>query len=112
VLLISNLRTDPRVADNTRQAILCPADSVEYLMQQTVEDLVWYRVRVLQLAADRNAQRAPAGTEGWASSKVVSAPSGPVAAATPSLTDKEIGRQGDFPLLPVSSSPRLPCSSR
>jgi hypothetical protein len=83
VLLVSNLRTDPRVADNTRQAILCPDDSVEYLMQQTIEDLVWYRVRVLQPAADCNASRAPAGTEGWASSKVVSAPSGPVAAFAP-----------------------------
>jgi hypothetical protein len=83
VLLVSNLRTDPRVADNTRQAILCPNDSVEYLMQQTVEDLVWYRVRVLQVAADCNPGRAPAGTEGWASSNVVSAPSSPVAAAAP-----------------------------
>ena len=83
VLLVSNLRTDPHVADNTRQAILCPNDSVEYLMQQTVEDLVWYRVRVVQPAADCNAQRAPVGTEGWASSHVVSAPSGPVAAAAP-----------------------------
>ena len=83
VLLVSNLRTDPRVADDTRQAILCPADSIEYLMQQTVEDLVWYRVRVIQAVADCNAQHAPAGTEGWASSKVVSEPSGPVAAATP-----------------------------
>jgi hypothetical protein len=82
VLLVSNLRTDPRVADNTRQAILCPDDSVEYLMQETVEDLVWYRVRVLQPAADCHARRAPIGTEGWASSNVVSAPSGPVAAAT------------------------------
>jgi hypothetical protein len=83
VLLVSNLRTDPRVANDTRQAILCPDDSVEYLMQQTIEDLVWYRVRVLQPAADCNAQRAPAGAEGWASSKVVSPPSGPVAVAAP-----------------------------
>jgi len=83
VLLISYLRTDPRVADDTRQAILCPDDSVEYVMQQTVEDLVWYRVRVAQLAADCNARRAPIGTEGWASSNVVSAPSGAVAVATP-----------------------------
>jgi hypothetical protein len=81
VLVISYLRTNPRVADNTRQAILCPDDSVEYIMQQTVEDLVWYRVRVAQPAADCNARRAPAGTEGWASSNVLSAPSGPVAAA-------------------------------
>ncbi|MEO7910657.1 MAG: hypothetical protein ABIV47_13505 [Roseiflexaceae bacterium] len=83
VLLISYLRTDPRVADDTRQAILCPDDTVEYLKQQTVEDLVWYHVRVAQLAADCNARRAPLGTEGWASSNVVSAPSGMVAAAAP-----------------------------
>ena len=83
VLLVSYLRTDPRVADNTRQAILCPDDSVEYIMQQTVEDLVWYRVRVVQPAADCNARRASAGAEGWASSNVLSAPSGPVASATP-----------------------------
>jgi hypothetical protein len=83
VLLVSNLRTDPRVADNTRQAILCPDDSVEYLRQETVEDLVWYRVRVVKPAADCHVRRAPAGTEGWASSNVVSAPSGPVAAAAP-----------------------------
>ena len=83
VLLISYLRTDPRVADDTRQAILCPDDSVQYIQQQTVEDLVWYRVRVAQLATDCNARRAPVGTEGWASSNVVSAPSGPVATAAP-----------------------------
>jgi hypothetical protein len=83
VLLVSYLRTDPRVADDTRQAILCPDDSIEYMMQQTVEDLVWYRVRVAQPAADCNARRATVGTEGWASSNVVSAPSGPVAAAAP-----------------------------
>ncbi len=83
VLLTSHLRTDPRVADDTRQAILCPDDSIEYIAQQTVEDLVWYRVRVAQLAANCNALRASAGTEGWASSHVVSAPSGPVAAAAP-----------------------------
>jgi hypothetical protein len=81
VVLTSNLRTDPRVADDTRQAILCPSDLVEYTAQRTVEDIVWYRVRVIQLAADCNARRAPVGTEGWASSNVVSAPSGPVAAA-------------------------------
>ena len=81
VLLISYLRTDPSVTDNTRQAILCPEDSVEYIMQQTVEDLVWYRVRVVKPTADCNARRASAGTEGWASSNVLSAPSGPVAAA-------------------------------
>jgi hypothetical protein len=81
--LVSYLRTDPRVADDTRQAILCPDDSVEYTLQQTVEDLVWYRVRVVQPAANCNARRAPAGAEGWASSNVVSAPSGPVLAAAP-----------------------------
>jgi hypothetical protein len=79
VLLLSYLRTAPQVADNTRQAILCPNDSVEYLMQQTVEDLVWYRVRVVQPAADCNPGRAPAGAEGWASSNVLSAPSEAVA---------------------------------
>lgn len=83
VLLVSYLRTDPRVADNTRQAILCPDDAVEYIMQQTVEDLVWYRVRVVLLATDCNARRASAGAEGWASSNVLSAPSAPMAAATP-----------------------------
>jgi hypothetical protein len=46
VLLTRYLRSDPRVADDTRQAILCPSDLVEYLQQQTVEDLVWYRVRI------------------------------------------------------------------
>jgi hypothetical protein len=82
-MMVSYLRTDPRVADDTRQAILCPDDSVEYLLQQTVEDLLWYRVRVVQPAADCHTRRAPAGTEGWASSNVVSAPSGSVAAAAP-----------------------------
>jgi hypothetical protein len=81
VLLTSYLRTDPRVADETRQAILCPDDSVEYTARRTVEDLVWYHVRVRQLAADCNPRRAPAGAEGWASSKVVSPPSRPVEVA-------------------------------
>jgi hypothetical protein len=81
VLLTSYLRSDPRVADDTRQAILCPNDTVEYAAQRTVDELVWYRVRVSQLAADCSSRRAPAGAEGWASSNVVSPPSGPVAVA-------------------------------
>ena len=83
VLLTSYLRTDPRVADDTRQAILCPSDSIEYTAQRTVEDLVWYRVRLVQPAADCNVSRAATGAEGWASSNVLSPPSGPVAAALP-----------------------------
>jgi hypothetical protein len=78
VLLTSNLRTDPRVDDETRQAILCPSDVVEYTAQRTVDDLVWYHVRLIQPAADCNVRRATVGTEGWASSIVLSAPSGPV----------------------------------
>jgi hypothetical protein len=78
VLMTSYLRTDPRVADDTRQAILCPSDAVEYTAQRTVEDLVWYRVRLVQPAEDCTAGRAPAGAEGWASSNVLSPPSGSV----------------------------------
>jgi hypothetical protein len=81
VVLTSNLRTDPRVADDTRQAILCPSDLVEYTAQRMVDDLIWYRVRVIQLADDCNPRRAPVGTEGWASSIVLSAPSNPVVTA-------------------------------
>jgi hypothetical protein len=83
VITTSYLRTEPRVADDTRQAILCPSDSLEYTAQRTVEDLVWYRVRLVQPATDCNERRAPVGAEGWASSNVLSPPAGPVAASTP-----------------------------
>ena len=83
VLMTSYLRTDPRVADETRQAILCPNDAVEYTAQRTVEELVWYRVRLVQPSTDCNPSYAPAGAEGWASSNVLSPPSGPAAVSKP-----------------------------
>ena len=83
VLLVSYLRTDPRVADNTRQAILCPDDAVEYLMQR--DSRGFGVVPGAGCPAGRRLQRPPrfGRREGWASSNVLSAPSWPVASAAP-----------------------------
>lgn len=74
VLAAGNLRSEPRVATDTVLGQICISDAIAFLEQQTVDGGVWYRIRVTQTAADCTPQRVPAGTEGWASSTLLSAP--------------------------------------
>ena len=72
---VANVRSAPRVADDTVLAKLCPGDALEYVSMQQVGDELWFRVRVAATGPDCDPRRAPLGTEGWAAASVVAAPS-------------------------------------
>jgi hypothetical protein len=72
---VANVRSAPRVADDTVLAKLCPGDTLEYVSVQQVGDELWFRVRVAAAGPDCDSQRAAIGTEGWASASVVVQPS-------------------------------------
>jgi hypothetical protein len=70
-----NLRSEPRIAPETVIGQLCANDTVELLSRQVVGGDLWYRIRVTARKADCTAQQVALGTEGWASSILVSQPS-------------------------------------
>lgn len=72
---VANVRSAPRVADDTVLAKLCPGDALEYVSMQQVGDELWFRVRVAATGPDCDPQRAALGTEGWAAASVVAQPS-------------------------------------
>lgn len=72
VLNGGNLRSEPRIAPETVVGLIYPGDTIVFLEQQTVGDQLWLRIRVVQPAADRIGEGAPAGAEGWASATLLS----------------------------------------
>lgn len=72
---VANVRSAPRVADDTVIGKLCPGDSLEYVSMQQVGDELWFRVRVASIGADCDPQRASVGLEGWAAASVLAEPS-------------------------------------
>lgn len=76
VLTPANLRTEPRVADDTLIGQVAPGDALLFLGQRVGADgLVWYRVKT---TSQTSPEGQPIGTEGWISSTLVSEPSGAV----------------------------------
>jgi hypothetical protein len=71
-----NLRREPVVADETVMGQICPGDELVFLEETTLASgAVWYRIRLTALAADCTPQRMALGSEGWASSTLLSPPS-------------------------------------
>jgi hypothetical protein len=66
-----NLRSDTVFADDTVIAQVCPGDQVAILEERNAEEILWYRIRVTELAADCHPERAALDTEGWLSSILV-----------------------------------------
>jgi hypothetical protein len=75
VVKVGNLRSEPRIAADTVVGLICPDDTVAVLSRAVIGDSSWYHVRLETTAADCAPQRARAGTEGWASSVLLGAPS-------------------------------------
>lgn len=70
-----NLRSEPVVADYTVLGQICPGDGLAFLERITTPTgAVWYRIRLTSLAADCTPQRMALGSEGWASSTLLSEP--------------------------------------
>lgn len=69
-----NLRREPRVADDTVIGLIWPGDQVEFLKQESVGGQTWFQIRVVKAADDRGGQGVSPGTDGWASSILLSPP--------------------------------------
>jgi hypothetical protein len=73
VLRGGNLRSAPRIVDDTVIGLIYPGDQVIFLEEQLVGGDSWFRIRVTDVAGDRSGGVGP-GTEGWASSILLSPP--------------------------------------
>lgn len=71
-----NLRSEPRLADETVIGQICAGDQLDLLEQSTAADgALWYRVRVTRAGANCSPQRVTVGSIGWASSTLLAPPS-------------------------------------
>ncbi len=60
-----NMRSEPRIAPETIVGQVAPGETLQVLESRTVEDQLWYRVRLNN----------PSGQEGWVSGSLVTPPS-------------------------------------
>jgi hypothetical protein len=67
-----NLRSEPRVADDTVVGLIWPGDQITFLEQLDVDGQVWYRIQVTREAPNRGGAGVAVGTEGWASASLLS----------------------------------------
>lgn len=67
-----NLRSEPRVADDTVIGLIWPGDQIMFLEQATVDGQEWYRIRVTAVAPNRGGEGVPVGQEGWAAASLLS----------------------------------------
>jgi hypothetical protein len=66
-----NLRSDTAFAADTVIGQVCPGDRVAILQEREAEGILWYQIRVTELAADCHPERVALDTEGWLSSILV-----------------------------------------
>lgn len=82
-----NVRSQPDLSPETVLGQVCPGDEVAILEQQSPAGALWYRVRVIAVAANPTCQPAqpfPVGREGWVNSTLLNPPSPvPANGATP-----------------------------
>jgi hypothetical protein len=70
-----NLRSEPRVADETVIGQICAGDQIDFLERRSLADgALWYRIRLTVAAANCTAQRVTVGSAGWASATLLSEP--------------------------------------
>lgn len=69
-----NLRSEPRIADNTVIGLVYAGDQVTFLEQRQVGDQTWFRIRLTRPADNRAGVGVSPGTAGWASAVLVSPP--------------------------------------
>ena len=74
ILRGGNMRSAPRVVNETLLGLLWPGDTVQMLEGLDSEGTSWFRVRVVSAAADRPAAGVAPGTEGWIAIVLLSPP--------------------------------------
>ena len=74
VIAGGNLRQEPVVPAGAVIGLIWPGDEVTFLEQQSNSNGLWYRIRVTKEGSNRGGAGVPAGTEGWASSTLLTPP--------------------------------------
>ena len=69
-----NLRREPVVSPDTVLGLIYPGDEVAFLDQQNAGGGLWYLIRVTRVGPARTGDGVSEGTEGWASSTLLSPP--------------------------------------
>ena len=69
-----NLRSEPRIADETVIGLIWIGDRVTLLEQGEIDGQRWYHVRVDSLATGHSGSSVAQGTIGWASAKLLAEP--------------------------------------
>jgi Flp pilus assembly protein CpaB len=70
-----NLRSEPLIAPETVIGQICVGDQIDFLQERTLDDGGrWYRIRVIATADDCTPERVTIGSEGWASTSLLSEP--------------------------------------
>lgn len=69
-----NLRTEPRIANDTVVGLVWPGDQVVLFEEREVDGQRWYRLRVEQVAEPRGGNGVAAGTQGWVSALLLTPP--------------------------------------
>ncbi|WP_298819434.1 SH3 domain-containing protein [Chloroflexus sp.] len=70
-----NIRSEPRIAQETVIGQVCVGDRVELLAERAIDgNNRWYRLRVIEISGNCVPQRVSVGTEGWVSATLLSQP--------------------------------------
>ena len=67
-----NLRREPVVDETNVLGLIWPGDEISFLEQRDVNGQTWFRVRIMNAAANRGGQGVDPGIEGWASGTLLS----------------------------------------
>lgn len=70
-----NMRSAPKIADNTVVGQLCADDELEYVSRQEIDNDLWYLVRVTKRPVNCGQSAVEVGSEGWVNTILVSKPS-------------------------------------
>lgn len=70
-----NMRSAPKIANDTVLGQLCADDELEYVSRQEIDDDLWYLVRVTKRPVECGQSAVEVGSEGWVNTILVSKPS-------------------------------------
>lgn len=105
-----NLRSEPRLADETILAQVCPADELAILAEEQAADIRWVQVEVLRITGDCSDTRAQPAMIGWLSSVLVG-PITPIAVADSTASGDNAPAAPTLPVAAAPEPPALPTST-
>lgn len=100
-----NLRSEPRLADETILAQVCPEDELAILAEEQAADIRWVQIEVLQIRGNCSDTRAQPAMIGWLSSVLIG-PITPVAGGDPAPAEPPpVAAAPEPTALPTSTAP-------